>query len=163
MHLHFLLSEFIIEIVVIWTHYDLERFAELRSKRMTEVNTSCAAERKGWNGSSWIRKEKRLAIYLRDGFECNYCGTDLHDAKPEDINLDHITPRCEGGSNHESNLITACKKCNSGRGAKPVKQYATAGALDRIKRHTRRSLARHMVLARAIIADRTRSKVEGVR
>lgn len=26
------------------------------------------------NGSKWIRPEKRLAIYHRDGFACIYCG-----------------------------------------------------------------------------------------
>lgn len=27
--------------------------------------------------SSWIRKERRLAIYIRDSFCCQYCGRDL--------------------------------------------------------------------------------------
>ena len=26
------------------------------------------------NGSKWIRPEKRMAIYLRDGLACVYCG-----------------------------------------------------------------------------------------
>jgi len=65
------------------------------------------------HGSKWIRPEKRLAIYVRDGFDCVYCrgvfplGTDL--------TLDHITPRSRGGSNDASNLVTCCFSCNSAR------------------------------------------------
>ena len=44
----------------------------------------------GTHGSKWIRKDKRLAIYLRDGFMCCYCGKDLHHAKPEEMGLDHL-------------------------------------------------------------------------
>src|SRR4051812_39140094 len=112
-------------------------------------------EQKKWQGSKWIRPAKRLAIYLRDEMICAYCGTDLHGARPEDINLDHITPRVNGGSNDEGNLITACKTCNCARGAKPVSQYATAGALVRIKRNRRRSLKRYLVMAKAIMDGKT--------
>lgn len=55
----------------------------------------------------WIRSEKRLAIYL-------------HDAAPADITLDHVVPRSRGGSNEASNLFTACRSCNSARGAGPL-------------------------------------------
>jgi 5-methylcytosine-specific restriction endonuclease McrA len=64
-------------------------------------------------GSKWIRPAKRLAIYNRDGFCCAYCG-----AKAEEgimLTLDHVVA-CElGGSNHETNLVTACLSCNSSK------------------------------------------------
>lgn len=66
---------------------------------------------------SWIRQEKRLAIYLRDRFACVYCERDLSQASPRDLTLDHLTPRSSGGSNDPSNLITACHPCNSKRRA----------------------------------------------
>jgi 5-methylcytosine-specific restriction endonuclease McrA len=119
--------------------------------------------KKKWNGSRWIRPEKRLAIYLRDEFLCCYCGTDLHDARPEDINLDHIQPRVHGGGNEETNLITSCKTCNCKRGAKSCKEYATAGAWERIKRFRRRDLKRYVVMAKALIADKTGSECEELR
>jgi len=63
---------------------------------------------------NWIRRDKRLAIYLRDGFECVYCG-----AKAESpgvmLSLDHLICRSAGGGNNASNLITACMHCNSTR------------------------------------------------
>lgn len=53
----------------------------------------------------WIRSEKRLAIYLRDGFHCLACFRDLHGADPSDITLDHVVPCSKGGSNKASNLF----------------------------------------------------------
>lgn len=105
-----------------------------------------------WNGSKWIRPEKRLAIYIRDGFTCAYCGRDLKDETPDQINLDHLLPRSAGGGNDATNLITSCKSCNSSRQDKPWASYATGGAIDRIQqlRHAPLNLA----LAKAIIEDR---------
>ncbi|KKK72946.1 hypothetical protein LCGC14_2898780, partial [marine sediment metagenome] len=38
------------------------------------------ASRKEKNqGMNWIRPEKRLAIYLRDGLACCYCGATVED------------------------------------------------------------------------------------
>lgn len=89
------------------------------------------------NGMKWIRAEKRLAIYLRDGFCCGYCGKDLHRACKGQISLDHLRPRSEGGSNEATNLITACLSCNVARGTEPWHRYATGGARERIMRQRR--------------------------
>lgn len=64
------------------------------------------------HGSKWIRPEKRLAIYARDGFACVYCKcpADEHEMP---LTLDHVTPRELGGSNKANNLVTACWTCNS--------------------------------------------------
>lgn len=112
------------------------------------------------NGMKWIRNEKRLAIYLRDGFCCGYCGKDLHNAKPGQCSLDHLTPRSEGGSNDANNLVTACLRCNMARGVAPWTQYATGGARDRIRRSIRRTL--NLALAKEILAG-TVSKAEALR
>ena len=72
------------------------------------------AGRKKGQGSKWIRPEKRLAIYLRDGLACAYCGAKAEDGKP--LSLDHLLPCSKGGGNHEGNLVTCCLKCNSRRG-----------------------------------------------
>ena len=59
-----------------------------------------------WNGSKWIRRDKRLSIYRRDGCRCAYCGSSTQ------LTLDHLIPRSKGGHNFECNLITACEGCN---------------------------------------------------
>ena len=99
----------------------------------------------------WIRVEKRLAIYVRDGFACVYCGADLRNAAPANVTLDHLLPRSADGSNDATNLVTACRSCNSSRQDRPWIDYATGGARDRIEqlRHAPLNLA----LARALIAD----------
>ena len=56
----------------------------------------------------------RFFIFKRDGFRCFYCG---RNPNKFDITLeiDHIRPRSSGGSNKDSNLITACRDCNRGK------------------------------------------------
>ncbi len=64
---------------------------------------------------NWINKVLRLAIYMRDRFTCVYCLRDLHDAPSFDMTLDHVTPREFGGRHIVSNLVTACRSCNSSK------------------------------------------------
>lgn len=78
------------------------------------------------NGMNWITKQKRLAIYLRDGMCCAYCGDSLEDNIT--LTLDHLTPRNHGGDNHETNLITACHKCNSSRGDRDLSEFVQSVA-----------------------------------
>ena len=53
---------------------------------------------------------KRLRIYMRDKFRCQYCG----EKKPAgELTLDHILPRSRGGDNSPVNIVTACVPCNN--------------------------------------------------
>jgi 5-methylcytosine-specific restriction endonuclease McrA len=53
---------------------------------------------------------KRLRIYMRDKFRCQYCG----DKKAAgELTLDHILPRSRGGDNSPVNIVAACIKCNN--------------------------------------------------
>ena len=103
----------------------------------------------------WIRAEKRLAIYLRDEFRCLYCLADLHDADPRDVTLDQLTPKCDGGSNHESNLVTACRSCNCSRQDTPLSRFAGPETRKHIRRNTARKLGRYVTLAKALISGET--------
>ena len=64
-----------------------------------------------------ITKGTRFAIFERDGFQCQYCGRLVPDVI---LQLDHIIPHSQGGSDDPDNLITACQACNIGKGAKTV-------------------------------------------
>lgn len=57
-------------------------------------------------------KRQRFRIFSRDGYTCRYCG-----AQPPNVTLqvDHVIPVAEGGTDDDSNLITACKDCNAGK------------------------------------------------
>lgn len=79
-----------------------------------------------WQGMNWIRQDKRLAIYLRDGMACVWCGAAVEDGAR--LSLDHVKPHVEGGDNHESNLVTCCCTCNSSRQDRSVEDFASAVA-----------------------------------
>ena len=58
---------------------------------------------------------KRLRIYMRDKFRCQYCG----DKKAAvELTLDHILPRSRGGDNSPLNIVTACVACNTRKGSR---------------------------------------------
>jgi hypothetical protein len=107
------------------------------------------------SGGKWIRPERRLAIYLRDGLACCYCGEGLEDGA--ELTLDHFRPQSTGGGNGSDNLITACRRCNSSRGTRPVAVFARAVAdyinhgadPDAITAHVSRCRRRAVPLAEA--------------
>ena len=102
-----------------------------------------------------VRKDLRLAVYLRDRFTCLLCLRDLHDAAPTDITLDHIKPQADGGSNGPDNLYTCCRSCNCSRQDKPLTRVAGREAIAHIRRNTRRAIGRYRKLAQAIIRGET--------
>ena len=57
----------------------------------------------------------RKNIYLRDGNTCQYCGKVF---ASEDLNLDHVLPRAQGGISSWTNLVCSCYKCNNKKGSK---------------------------------------------
>ncbi len=52
----------------------------------------------------------RENVFKRDGFKCQYCGTE------KELTLDHLIPKAKGGKTSWNNLVTACKSCNSKKG-----------------------------------------------
>lgn len=62
-----------------------------------------------------ISKKLRFEVFKRDGFTCQYCGARAPDVILE---VDHINPVAAGGDNDIINLITACRPCNAGKGAR---------------------------------------------
>jgi hypothetical protein len=73
-------------------------------------------------GMNWIRPVKRLAIYLRDGMACCYCGAGVEQGAK--LTLDHLKAYSNGGSNNATNLVTCCAICNSSRGNRSWKLFA---------------------------------------
>ena len=56
---------------------------------------------------------KRMRIYMRDKFRCQYCG---EKRGANELTLDHILPRSRGGDNSPVNIVTACVGCNQRKG-----------------------------------------------
>ena len=57
---------------------------------------------------------RRVAVYYRDRFQCQYCGKSAlkGDLSILDLSLDHFAPQDIGGDGETDNLITSCKLCN---------------------------------------------------
>lgn len=70
-------------------------------RRRTYINVRRRREQSGM---------KRLRIYMRDKFRCQYCGDKKAVAK---LTLDHIQPRSRGGDNSPLNVVTSCVECNN--------------------------------------------------
>ena len=117
-----------------------------------------------WQGMNWITQKKRLAIYLRDGMSCAWCGKGVEEGSI--FTLDHLKPHAKGGSNHESNLVTSCKFCNDSRGKRAQTTFAAAVAgyvnhglkpadiLGHIRTTSRRSLKPFLIQAEEMIERR---------
>lgn len=52
----------------------------------------------------------RRNVYLRDKHCCQYCGKSL---SREQLTIDHVTPRAQGGTSTWKNCVVACFPCNS--------------------------------------------------
>ena len=59
-----------------------------------------------------LDSDLRWAIFERDGYSCTYCGS------KSDLTIDHVHPVSLGGSNHQANLQTLCRRCNCSKGAR---------------------------------------------
>lgn len=84
----------------------------------------CAACKRVLGYKVSVSREQRLAIYDRDGWECQICSRDvepaLHPNHTFAATLDHIIPRSLGGSDDPENLRLAHRICNSARGNRVV-------------------------------------------
>jgi len=104
---------------------------------------------------NWVRQSTRLAIYLRDGLACAYCGHAAEDGAQ--LTLDHLTPHSRGGGNSPVNLVTCCHRCNSSRGNRSVRAFSRAVAeylnhgatAEEIERHVRNTARRQLPRAEA--------------
>jgi 5-methylcytosine-specific restriction endonuclease McrA len=58
----------------------------------------------------------RFNVFLRDGFECAYCGSH------EDLTFDHVIPRSKGGRTSWENIVAACSPCNLRKGGRLARE-----------------------------------------
>ena len=93
-----------------WARLDVrdgERFIQaVRFKlRVPEVVTLTGYDRLPTAAVTFSRRN----IFKRDRFTCQYCG-----AQPgsEELTLDHVTPRAQGGESRWENCVLACLACN---------------------------------------------------
>ena len=56
------------------------------------------------------RKITRRAVFARDGWTCQYCGS------RSNLTVDHVIPRSKGGLSSWDNIVASCAPCNRRKG-----------------------------------------------
>src|SRR6476620_2562684 len=56
------------------------------------------------------RKITRRAVFARDNWTCQYCGT------RSNLTVDHVVPRSKGGPSSWENIVASCAPCNRRKG-----------------------------------------------
>lgn len=59
-----------------------------------------------------LSQKIRFEVFKRDSFTCVYCGRKAPDVV---LQVDHIVPVAQGGTNDILNLVTSCVDCNQGK------------------------------------------------
>ena len=62
------------------------------------------------------RKITRRAVFARDNWTCQYCGS------RSNLTVDHVIPRSKGGGSTWENIVTCCAPCNRRKGDRLPKQ-----------------------------------------
>ncbi len=63
-----------------------------------------------------VSRHLRYEVLRRDNHACRYCGDKAPDVA---LTVDHVIPTALGGNDDPSNLVAACRDCNSGKSATP--------------------------------------------
>ena len=74
--------------------------------RVPEVITLTKYDRLPQNAVTFSRRN----VFKRDRFTCQYCGKQ---PGSEDLTIDHVTPRAQGGTSTWGNCVLACIDCNA--------------------------------------------------
>lgn len=112
-----------------------------------------------------LSKRTRFEVFKRDGFACQYCGRTPPSVLLE---IDHVVPVAEGGTDVVHNLVTACFDCNRGKAAVPLSEIpeslkeaaeraeerrAQIKAMDRLARAERRRENKAIDEIEAVLLD----------
>jgi len=62
------------------------------------------------------RKITRRAVFARDNWTCQYCGS------RSNLTVDHVIPRSKGGSSSWDNIVASCAPCNRRKGNTLLRQ-----------------------------------------
>jgi 5-methylcytosine-specific restriction endonuclease McrA len=62
------------------------------------------------------RKITRRAVFARDSWTCQYCGSRTS------LTVDHVIPRSKGGTSSWENIVASCAPCNRRKGDRTPRQ-----------------------------------------
>jgi hypothetical protein len=101
----------------------------------------------------------RWSVFARDGFSCRYCGRQAGEDGVE-LEADHVVSLADGGSDGIDNLVTSCRVCNGGKGARSLQDLPpeAASAIHERIAENRKKIAKVARGIRASIAARKDSE-----
>jgi len=91
----------------------------------TQIGRAAHSARPGRESLSKRLGRVARQIAERDAHQCVYCGATAVSSGAH-LHLDHLTPRSRGGEDVATNLVVACRSCNSRRQARTVAAFAAA-------------------------------------
>ncbi len=83
--------------------------------RLPEVITLTGFDRLPMRAVTFSRRN----IFKRDRFQCQYCGVN---PGGEELTIDHVVPRAQGGVSSWTNCVLACIDCNKRKADRTPKQ-----------------------------------------
>jgi 5-methylcytosine-specific restriction endonuclease McrA len=87
----------------------------------------------------------RRNLFKRDDYQCQYCA--CHPGS-EELTIDHVVPRAQGGNSSWENCVLACVACNSKKADRTPEQAAMP-----LRNKPRRPTWRPMFAARGVRID----------
>lgn len=78
---------------------------------------------RGLTGKRNVVRLTRKNIMIRDQYTCQYCGSKKG---PENLNIDHVIPKAQGGKTAWENIVASCFKCNNKKDCRTPKQAGMA-------------------------------------
>ncbi len=63
---------------------------------------------------------QRQDVFARDDYRCVYCGNVFDVAE---LTVDHVQPQVRSGDRSGGNLVTACRSCNTRKGAQRLSTF----------------------------------------
>jgi 5-methylcytosine-specific restriction endonuclease McrA len=91
-------------------HGGVSRLSGERS--IVKINSIIAVKRSNHvkHGKRTIPPLTNRELFLRDAYLCMYCGREFNEYL---LTRDHVVPVSKGGKDRWSNVVTACRSCNT--------------------------------------------------
>lgn len=101
-------------------------------------------------------KAKRLLFLCeRQNWRCYYCSASidhkLSQGHPREATIDHKLPKARGGTNHITNTVAACFRCNHRKGALTAEEFGAVITPERLAKLA--ALDPKFTIARAVLHD----------
>lgn len=81
-------------------------------------------------GLTYSQRKQLLHRWKVQGRQCTYCTARA-------TTIDHVLPLARGGTNHEGNLVPACKPCNSSKHNKTLMEWKHNRKAPRVRHNVR--------------------------